>query len=69
MKIDLTQKEIEYILFLISEPAEDSEAEVIACDEYTIDEMQLMDKLETALKLIEMKELGLEAAVKNRQLN
>ncbi|MCL1972709.1 MAG: hypothetical protein FWG57_06970 [Endomicrobia bacterium] len=68
MKVDLTQKEMEYILFLISEPSGDSDGGRES-DEYTIDELALMDKLENALRLLEIKELGLGAAVKNKQLN
>ena len=68
MKVNLTQKEMEYILFLISESAGGSGGGRES-DEYTIDELALMDKLESALRLLEIKELGLGAAVKNKQLN
>jgi hypothetical protein len=38
-------------------------------NEYSTDELELMDKLETALRLLEIKEQGLGASVKNKQLN
>lgn len=68
MKVDLTQKEMEYILFLINESAGTSDDGRVV-NEYSTDELELMDKLETALRLLEIKELGLGATIKNKQLN
>jgi hypothetical protein len=69
MKVDLTQREMEYILFLITDSAEMSEDGRVS-NEYSTDELELMDKLETALRLLEIKAHGLGAALKNnKQLN
>lgn len=68
MKVDLTQREMEYILFLINESAGMSDDARVSSG-YSTDELELMDKLETALRLLEIKEMGLGATLKNKQLN
>ncbi|MCL2144193.1 MAG: hypothetical protein FWH43_01670 [Endomicrobia bacterium] len=68
MKVDLTQKEMEYILFLINESAYEL-SDGKKSGEYTIDELKLMDKLENALRFLEIKEFGLSTAMKNKHLN
>ena len=68
MKVDLTQKEMEYILFLINESAYELSGGKDS-GEYTIDELKLMDKLENALRFLEIKGFGLSTVMKNKQLN
>ena len=69
MKVDLSQKEMEYILFLINESVTGSDGAADA-GEYTMEDLELMDKLESALRLLEIKEFGFSApAAKNKHLN
>ena len=69
MKVNLTQREIEYILFLISQAAENSTEKVSFIGEYTEEDLELMDKLEQALKLLEIDRFGLGESAKNKTLN
>lgn len=71
MKINLTQREIEYILFLINKSAENSTDGSIESfgGYYTDDDIELMDKLEQALRLIEIEKFGLVGTLKNKYLN
>ena len=72
MKIKLSQKEIEYLLFLINEAAEknaEMESGMSASHEYSEEDLELIDKLETALKLLEIERFWLGEAAKNKPLN
>jgi hypothetical protein len=60
---------MEYILFLISQSAEGSSEKSEFAYEYSEDDIELMDKLENALKTIEVKRYGLASAVKHKPLN
>lgn len=69
MKIKLTQREIEYILFLINQSVESSTEKVSFGSEYTEEDLELIDKLEQALKMLEIERFGLGEAAKNKTLN
>ncbi len=72
MKVKLTQKEIEYLLYLINESiAKESETDngMFSAREYTQEDLELIDKLETALKVLEIKRFGLGEASKTKYLN
>ena len=69
MKIKLTQREIEYILFLISQSVENQTEKVSFISEYTEEDLELIDKLEQALKMLEIERFGLGEAAKNKPLN
>lgn len=70
MKISLTQKEIGYLLHLINESLVKKTDTKDNFDEANAEEdVELIDKLETALKLLDIKKYGLESAVKEKPLN
>jgi hypothetical protein len=69
VKVNLTQKEIEYILFLISRFVESSPESASFANEYTEEDLELIDKLESALKLLEIEKFGLGEISKNKHLN
>jgi hypothetical protein len=60
---------MEYILFLINHCAEASSGKSEFAYEYSDDDIELMDKLENALQIIEVKRHGLAHAVKHKALN
>ena len=65
MKINLTRREIEYILFLISESNESGMEDGAITSEYSEEDLQLMEKLETALRALDNEKFG----IKNEPLN
>lgn len=67
MKVNLSQREIEYLLYLITESVENATENGAVTNEYTEEDLELMDKLETALKAMENENLGF--GTKSRQLN
>ncbi|MDR1941255.1 MAG: hypothetical protein LBQ47_02905 [Endomicrobium sp.] len=69
MKINLSQREVEYILFLINRTADISSEKSEINYEYSEDDLELIDKLEHALRIMEVDRLGLGQAVKNKPLN
>lgn len=72
MKVKLTQKEIEYLLYLINESVDknpETENSMVSAHEYTAEDLELIDKLETALKLLEIERFGLGEATKTKPLN
>jgi len=69
MKVNLSQREIEYILFLINRSAEATSEKAEFAYEYTDDDIELMDKLENALQVLEVKRFGLAHTVKQRAIN
>jgi hypothetical protein len=69
VKINLTQQEIEYILFLISRFVESSPESASFANEYTKEDLELIDKLENALRLFEIEQFGFGEISKNKHLN
>ena len=69
VKIKLTQREIEYILFLINRSAESQTDKASFANEYSEEDLELIDKLEHALKMLEIEKFGLGEAAKNKPLN
>jgi len=69
VKVNLSQRELEYILFLINKSAEVSSEKTEFSYEYSQEDIELMDKLESALQLIEVKRFGLAQAMKHKTLN
>jgi len=65
VKINLTRREIEYILFLISESNESGMEDGAITSEYSEEDLQLMEKLETALRALDNEKFG----IKNEPLN
>jgi hypothetical protein len=68
MKVNLTQRDIEFIIHLVNEYALDS-SENEAKLNYSMDELLLLDKLEGALRDIEYKQYGFGAATKPSRYN
>jgi hypothetical protein len=69
MKVNLSQREIEYILFLINRTADISSEKSEIDYEYSEDDLELIDKLEHALRILEVNRYGLGQAVKSKPLN
>ena len=69
MKIDLSWKEVGYLLYLINESSAKKSESGANYHEYGIDDIELMDKLEAAMKFFEIEKFGLGKASKNQPLN
>jgi len=70
VKVNLSQREIEYLLFLINKSADVSPDKADLACEYSHEDIELMDKLESALQLIEVKRFGLaQAMIRHKALN
>ncbi|MDR1696283.1 MAG: hypothetical protein LBR69_06630 [Endomicrobium sp.] len=69
MKIDLSWKEVGYLLYLINESASKKSGSGANYHEYSVDDIELMDKLESAMKFFEIERFGLGKAAKNQTLN
>ncbi|MCL2485473.1 MAG: hypothetical protein FWF00_06055 [Endomicrobia bacterium] len=69
MKVDLSWREIEYLLYLINESVSKRSKNGANYHEYSVDDLELMDKLESAMKFFEIEKSGLGKASKNEPLN
>jgi len=65
VKINLTRREIEYILFLINVSVESGMEDGAITNEYSEEDIVLMEKLETALRFLDNEKFG----IKNEPLN